>query len=88
MVYLVLTVGIWMFLYSYANSHNRLTDEKIAPAAISVDEYGWEIQLVGRRFSFKPEFYSSDSKFYFISYIFAPIELRGGVLLCTERPWE
>lgn len=88
MIYLVLTVGIWMFIYSYTNSHNRLTDEKITSAAFAVDESDWEILLMGRRFSFEPEIFVSDSKFFFISYIFSPIELRGEVLLCAERPWE
>lgn len=87
MIYLVLTVGIWMFIYSYTNSHNRITAEKITPAAFSVDEDEWEIRLMGRKFRFEPEIFDSDSKFYFISYIFAPVELRGAIL-CTERAWE
>ncbi len=78
-----------MFLYSYANSHNRLTDEKIVPAEFSVDENGADLHIAGEKIRINSGIISSDSKFYFISYIFAPVEVRGEILaLCTVRPWK
>lgn len=89
MIYLVLTVGFWMFLYSYANSYNRLTDEKIVPAEFTVDENGADLHIAGKKFHFNSDIISSDSKKYFISYILAPVEIRCEImLLCTESFWE
>ena len=76
-------------MYSYANSSNRLTEEKISPASFSTDERGALLQLAGRNFRIEYDIFSPESKFYFVSYIFMPVEMRGEVLLLsTESPWE
>lgn len=72
----ILTVGAWMFLYSYANSYNRLTDEKIVPAVINVDENGMELELIGKGFRFDTDCLKAESKLYFILYLIVPIESR------------
>ncbi len=86
LVYLILTMGIWMFLYSYSNSYNRLTDDKIPAAEIIMNEYNATIRAAGRSYDISTEFFSSESDFYFASYMLIPTELK---LLCAaECAWE
>lgn len=83
LVYLIMTVGLWMFLYSYANSYNRLTDEKIESARLTVSEDRAELELIGEKFVFEQEILPENSKAYFIIYVFTPVELRGLIsLMC------
>lgn len=72
----ILTVGIWMFLYSYANSYNRMTDEKIVPAVINVDENGTELDIIGKKIRLDTDCFNDESKLYFILYLIMPIESR------------
>ena len=86
LVYLILTMGMWMFFYSYANSYNRLTDKKIPPAALKVDKEDVIVEVIGESFCFEADIFSPHSDFYFASYMFVPTELR---LLCTAvSAWE
>lgn len=83
LMYLILTVGLWMFLYSYANSYNRLTDEKIESARLTVADDLAELELIGEKFVFEQEIFPENNKFYFIIYVFTPAELRGIIsLMC------
>lgn len=72
----ILTVGVWMFLYSYANSYNRLTNEKIVPAVVKSDESGMELELIGKGYRLDTDCFKSESKLYFILYLIVPIESR------------
>lgn len=83
-VYIVLTVGFQMFLYAYANSYNRLTDEKITPASLVVAENTAELKILNRSYSFRG--ISPESKAYFIAYLFTPDELRAELLFFHEYP--
>ena len=86
LVYLILTMGLWMFVYSYANSYNRLTDEKIPAAEFIMNENNAEIRAVGRKFNIDTGILAYESDFYFASYMLVPLELK---LLCTvECAWE
>ncbi len=86
LVYLILTMGIWMFLYSYANSYNRLTDEKIPAAEILTDKGSMTMRGAGMSYNISTEIFSAESDFYFAAYMFIPTELR---LLCAaECAWE
>ena len=86
LVYLILTVGMWMFFYSYANSYNRLTDKKIPPAALKVDKEDVIVEVVGESFRLETDIFSPHSDFDFASYMFVPTEMR---LLCTAvSAWE
>lgn len=83
LMYLILTVGLWMFLYSYANSYNRLTDEKIESARLTVADDLAELELIGEKFVFEQEIFPENNKAYFIIYVFTPAELRGIIsLMC------
>lgn len=86
LMYLILTAGMWMFLYSYANSHNRLSDEKILPAALRTYREGFVIEAMGKSVGVKNKLFLPESDFYFAAYMLAPIEVR---VLCTaEGAWE
>lgn len=86
LMYLILTVGIWMFLYSYSNSYNKLNTEKISAAEIVVDKDKTVVRLAGREYTVDTDVFSPESDFYFAAYMLAPTELR---FLCTaESAWE
>ncbi len=80
-VYIVLTVGLQMFLYAYTNSYNRLTDEKITPASLIINEDSAELKILNKSYSFSFDKISPENKAYFIAYLFAPDELRTELLL-------
>lgn len=89
LIYLILTVGLWMFLYSYANSYNRLTDEKIVPAALNVEENSGELEIIGKKYKLDFDMLAPESKLYFVAYLFTPSELRRDIMfLCTESAWK
>lgn len=76
LVYLILTIGSWMFLNSYANSYNRLSDEKIAPASLNLNGGTAEIQILEHTVEFSLSWLDPDSRFYCGAYILSPDELR------------
>lgn len=79
-VYIVLTVGIQMFLYAYTNSYNRLTDEKITPASLVVEENSAELKILNKSYNFSLDRISPENKGYFIAYLFTPDELKAELL--------
>lgn len=86
LMYLILTTGIWMFLYSYANSYNKLTDDKIPPAAVKVDKERTVLEIMGESYVVNTDLFSPESDFYFAAYMLMPVEVRA---LCTaESAWE
>lgn len=81
LVYIVLYVGILMFLYSYTNSYNRLTDEKISPASLTVNDDYAELKILDKSCNINLDAVSPESRLYFAAYLFSPDELRGELLL-------
>ncbi|MDE5936991.1 MAG: hypothetical protein K2G83_06275 [Ruminococcus sp.] len=81
LIYVVLTVGIWMFLYSYTNSYNRLTDEKISPASLIVNDDYAEIKILNKSCNISLDIVSPESRLYFAAYLFSPDELKSEILL-------
>lgn len=79
-MYLILTVGLWMFLYSYTNSYNRLTNEKIVPAVLTVSGNDAELTVIGKRIDISLDAVSRESKLFFILYLVCPLELRSCTL--------
>lgn len=80
-VYIVLTIGLQMFLYAYTNSYNRLTDEKITPASLIINEDSAEFKIMNKSYIFSFDKISPENKAYFIAYLFTPDELRSELLL-------
>ncbi len=81
LIYIVLTVGIWMFLYSYTNSYNRLTDEKISPASLIVNDDYAEFKILNKSCNINLDIISPESRLYFAVYLFSPDELKSEILL-------
>ncbi len=71
--YIILTVGFWMFLYSYTNSYNKLTDEKIVPASLEVCVESAELKILDHSFIFNIDAAMPDSKVYLLLYILTPV---------------
>lgn len=83
-VYIVLTVGLQMFLYAYANSYNKLTDDKITPANLIINDERAELKILDRSYTFSFDKISPENKAYFIAYLFTPDELRAELLFAHE----
>lgn len=75
-LYLVLTTGIYMFITSYSNSHNRLTLEKTEPAGITLNGSTAKMQILEESFSINVEALMPESKLYSFVYLFVPDEVR------------
>lgn len=80
-VYIVLTIGLQMFLYAYTNSYNRLTDDKITPASLIIEGDSAELKILDMNYSFSIDKIPPENKAYFIAYLFVPDELRAELLL-------
>lgn len=80
MMYIILTVGFWMFLYSYTNSYNKLTDEKIVPASLEVSVDSAELKILNHSFIFRVDAVEPDSKVYLCLYLLTPDEVRAEIL--------
>lgn len=87
MVYIVLTAGIWMFLFAYTNSYNRLTEDKIVPASIVVRADRAEISVLEHRFELSLDVISPDNKLYLVAYLLSPDELREELLMLPLLPY-
>lgn len=75
-VYVALTMGLWMFLNSYANSYNRLSEEKIAPASLNMSNGKAVLNVLEHSIKLNVTCFSAESRFYFGAYIVSPDELR------------
>lgn len=81
--YIVLTAGIWMFLYSYSNSYNRLTEDKITPASLVITENKADLKILSRSFEVSLEGISPENRLYLVLYLLTPDELRAELVLLT-----
>lgn len=75
-LYFVLTTGIYMFITSYSNSHNRLTLEKTEPAGITLKGSTAQMQILEEEFSINIEAIMPESKLYSSGYMLMPDEVR------------
>lgn len=87
LIYIVLTIGVQMFMCSYTNSYNRLTDEKITPASLVINENNAELKILNRSYNFSLDKIAPENKIYFIAYLFTPDELRTELLIFFEQPY-
>lgn len=83
-VYAVLVTGGWMFLHVCANSRSRMTEEKLAPAFLTVNGDLAELEIVGNRCDFQLTFAAPESRLYFPLYLASPPELRGILMFLCQ----
>jgi len=84
--YLLTAVGSWMFLNSYANSYNRLTQDKIAPASLVMNGDTAKVEILEYSAQFSTKLISPDSRLYCIAYLISPDELRTAAYLTFFLP--
>lgn len=78
--YVVLTCGLRMFLLSYSNSYNKLTEQKIPPASLTVSDSAAELDILGKRLNIG-NVISADSRGILPVFLLASDELRAAALL-------
>ncbi len=76
LMYLLLSGGSWMFIYSYANTSSRLSGEYIVPAQMVVEEEKASIDILGHSAEFSLSGIAAHSKLYCGAYLLSPDELR------------
>ena len=76
LAYIILTGGPCMFIFSYANSYNRLSEEKIVPVRLTVTDTSAELDILGQAYSLDISGVSSGSKLCLAAYLLSPDELR------------
>ena len=82
LVYVVLTCGLQMFLLSYANSYNKLSDEPIPPASLTLSSSSAQLDILGTSLKLRYPF-GSDSRSLLAAYLLTPDELRAAALLAS-----
>ena len=75
-VYIILTVGGFMFLNACGSSYNRLSEEKIVPFSASADERTAEIKILGKTFSIDISETSPESRSWLMFYLAVPDDIR------------
>lgn len=75
-IYLLLTTGLWMFLTSYSNSHNRLSAEKVSPMSLDINGDKARLTVLKFDFSFSVSGIMPESRLYYVMYMTSPDELR------------
>ncbi|MBO6116205.1 MAG: hypothetical protein J6P14_03520 [Ruminococcus sp.] len=76
LTYITLTGGLWMFIFSYANSYNRLSEEKIPPARLTVSDSSARLDILGQALTFDTSVFSEGSRSTFAAYLLSPDEVR------------
>ncbi len=74
-VYLLLTAGIWMFLYSLTLSGANMTGVRLAPAELITTEGRAELHLAGASVT-APASLPGSSNAYLVAYLLSPDEFR------------
>ncbi len=80
--YVILTGGLRMFLLCYANSYNRLSEQKIPPARLTVSGSSAELDILGKSLRLRSPA-GTDSRGFLAAYLLAPDELRAAALLAS-----
>lgn len=83
LLYVILTSGLRMFLISYANSYNKLSEDPIVPAKLTVSSTITKLDILEQSINIKN--IKSDSKLYFVAYLLTPDELRAAAVLASKR---
>lgn len=75
-MYLLLSGGSWMFIYSYANSCNHMRGEYMVPAQMVVDDERATVDILGHSAEFSISDIAPHSKLYCGAYLLSPDDLR------------
>ena len=75
-MYLLLSGGSWMFIYSYANSCNHMRGEYMVPAQMVVEDERATVDILGHSAKFSISDIAPHSKLYCGAYLLSPDDLR------------
>ncbi len=75
-IYMLLTFGLWMFLNSYTNSYNRLSDDKIVPAGLDLYGDTASLEVLNHEIRLDLSAIAPESRLYCGAYLLSPDELR------------
>ena len=75
-MYLLLSGGSWMFIYSYANSCNHMRGEYMVPAQMAVEDERATVDILGHSAEFSISDIAPHSKLYCGAYLLSPDEVR------------
>ncbi len=80
LLYLLLTAGLIMLLYSYTNFYNRLNEDSVTPVSIEFSNGRADVRVIDRKAEFELSEIEPDNKEYFMLYIAMPDEIRAGIV--------
>lgn len=75
-IYLLLSLGSWMFVNSYANSRSRISGRSIVPAQLVIEDGTASVEVLGHGAEFRLSYISPDSRLYCGAYLLSPDEIR------------
>ena len=82
-LYLLLSGGSWMFINSYANSYNMLSNDNIVPAGLILSDEEVSLKFLGHGGEFDISVIAPDSKLYCGAYLLAPDEVRAAAYIIS-----
>lgn len=84
-MYLLLSGGSWMFIYSYANSCNHMRGEYMIPAQMVVEDERATVDILGHSAEFSISDIAPHSKLYCGAYLLSPDDLRLAAYVVSLR---
>ncbi len=72
-----------MFINSYANSHNQMSEEKMIPVGIVLNEGKASVDILDHHREFSLSCISPDSSNYCLAYLASPDELRAAAYIIS-----
>ncbi len=82
-LYLLLSGGSWMFINSYANSYNMISNNNIVPAGLLLRDEEVSLKFLGHSGKLDISLIAPDSKIYCGAYTLAPDEVRAAAYIMS-----
>ena len=83
LIYLILSAGLWLFIYSYSSFHRRMTGERLAPASVTLKSGSASVSVIGQEADIDLSPLEPESKLYCAAYILSPDEFRAAAYIIS-----
>ena len=80
-LYLLLTAGIWTYLYACSNSYNRIYADKVSPARLILEDHCARLHLMQYELEIPLDTVSADTPAAGLLYLITPDELRAAAAM-------
>lgn len=80
-LYLLLTAGIWTYLYACSNSYNRIYADKVSPARLILEDNCARLHLMQYELDIPLDTVSADTPAAGLLYLITPDELRAAAAM-------